>query len=659
MILRLLKTGMRRHGSIGSVTMCIVSRRGPNRWPGRCLPIFLFGPPCSAGCGVHVGEGRVAFLNVPILDSDFILDGMAPDETVPEKAVSSSVHAKDDMCLHERPSLRRRRSVGHEDDAGDVSFSDSASTFSVVESLDLEPSLPYWLAYVRARMSEYAEDMERLVHTHHANRMGLLVPLEHIEARLGAAYAAVMRYAHEIPSPSTLEWMDRMPSRQDVVTSVYAMMHDWERRASTFHPSLFSNGTMSAPEWATNMPSTAAHLSEEVQRRVTYIREHVNQLTLQSLIDKSSEIAHEAQVLSGQMYPSDLIHRFEEKLEYVREHGRQAGAQIAHAVHDVEDALYHAALQLANGGRELISYHALPELWRNNDFIITGYRFIPVKNWKSLLYSMFQVHNETGNIHTHVAGLILVAALFWFTGVLDQHTTAMDRWIQTIYLLAAAKCLICSVTWHVMAGCSDLDWFLCFACLDYTGISWLVAASLETLVYNGFYCQPDLVAIYTVGVVALGLTMAILPWQPWFNDLKYRTIRISLFILMAMMGIVPFVHGGFLHGFGPMMRFFAPIIPSELSYIVGVIVYGFRFPERFAPGRFDIVGHSHQLWHIAIVLAIYFHYRAILLFHENRFEYSCAAGYTSSAWAQFFSHELHDIPRRVGAALLSGTSSVI
>ena len=93
--------------------------------------------------------------------------------------------------------------------------------------------------------------------------------------------------------------------------------------------------------------------------------------------------------------------------------------------------------------------------------------------------------------------------------------------------------------------------------------------------------------------------MSILPWSPWFNDIRYRTIRITLFLGMACMGIVPFVHGTILHGYDNMAQFYAPLIPSLGSYIVGVVLYSFRWPERWAPGKFDIVGHSPQLWHVS------------------------------------------------------------
>ena len=549
-------------------------------------------------------------------------------------------------ALEERPSLSHRkhgptlkRAASFDQDSGEASLSDDASTRSIVDSLDLAPSLPYWFAYVRARMAEYAQDIEQLVHANQAHKLSILVPLEHMETRLSAAHDAMVRMMRDWSlAHGGAEWFDKLSSLSEVKGHVYTLMTEWERRVHTLHPTLFDS--VSAAEmkqiprrWASRMPATAAYLSEEVQRSLAAVRGHIQNVTLPSLRESSSSWAHDAQSMLPQHMPSlhDLPQHVEEALQTIGRCGREAGAQFVHAVHDVEDALYHAALRLAKNGRELIPYQSLPVLWRNNDFITTGYRFIPKDQWHNLILSAFRVHNETGNIHTHLSGLLLVSFLFWLTGSVDSDTTTTaDRWMMIMYLLAAAKCLLCSISWHVMAGCADIQWFMCFACIDYTGISWLVAASLETLVFNGFYCQPGLIAIYTIGVIAIGIAMSVLPWSAWFNDPSYRSIRIAMFIGMACMGFVPFVHGAVLHGFGPMVRFYGPVVPSLLSYIAGVVVYGLRWPERLAPGKFDIVGHSHQLWHLAIVLAIYLHYKAVLSFEKHRYEFSCSAGYTPS-----------------------------
>lgn len=50
--------------------------------------------------------------------------------------------------------------------------------------------------------------------------------------------------------------------------------------------------------------------------------------------------------------------------------------------------------------------------------------------------------------------------------------------------------------------------------------------------------------------------------------------------------------------------------------------YAERCPERFAPGRFDLFGTSHQIFHVMILFAAYAHWCAIAegfrYWHEER-----------------------------------------
>ena len=50
------------------------------------------------------------------------------------------------------------------------------------------------------------------------------------------------------------------------------------------------------------------------------------------------------------------------------------------------------------------------------------------------------------------------------------------------------------------------------------------------------------------------------------------------------------------------------LVLSGALYIVGAGLYVARVPERFAPGRFDFVGSSHQIFHVLILCAAAAHY---------------------------------------------------
>ena len=54
------------------------------------------------------------------------------------------------------------------------------------------------------------------------------------------------------------------------------------------------------------------------------------------------------------------------------------------------------------------------------------------------------------------------------------------------------------------------------------------------------------------------------------------------------------------------------IILLGASYLGGVYIYVVRCPERNRPGKYNVCGHSHQIWHGFVVLGILFTYFAAI-----------------------------------------------
>ncbi|KAF8601049.1 HlyIII-domain-containing protein [Ceratobasidium sp. AG-I] len=306
------------------------------------------------------------------------------------------------------------------------------------------------------------------------------------------------------------------------------------------------------------------------------------------------------------------------------------------------------ALGLSEGGRKLIRYCDLPEKWKNNEFVTRGYRFIPGSQWPALALSVFQLHNETLNIQTHLLPLLAIFSILplaWkeFTQSLGLDIipplklnihpllpeissfaapglsipplsslvpslpftpfppSAADPLPKFLFLLAAAACLACSTVWHTLAGCSDL-WILeAGARVDYVGIGWLISASVSGVMYYGFACQPAWMRFYISITIVTGLAGSILPFQGWFNERRNKKWRIAFFLLCACSAIIPLAHLSYKHTFGGMWGFIRPLVPSLVSYLVGLALYATHFPECYFPGRFDW-GGSHAMWHVFIVI---------------------------------------------------------
>lgn len=145
----------------------------------------------------------------------------------------------------------------------------------------------------------------------------------------------------------------------------------------------------------------------------------------------------------------------------------------------------------------------------------------------------------------------------------------------------------------------------------------------------------------------LGITGMIVPWQPWFNMRRYKMWRVAFFLGLAGSALMPVGHMGLLYGFKATLNFFckfpgsggvtescaltrlfslsAPVLPSIAAYLIGLSFYANQFPECAAPGRCDTLFSSHQVWHGAIVLAVWTHMRALMSWSHLPLEkLSCA-----------------------------------
>jgi adiponectin receptor len=55
-----------------------------------------------------------------------------------------------------------------------------------------------------------------------------------------------------------------------------------------------------------------------------------------------------------------------------------------------------------------------------------------------------------------------------------------------------------------------------------------------------------------------------------------------------------------------------------ILYATGAVFYVTRIPERWKPGAFDIAGHSHQIFHVFVVLGALAHTTATLVIIDFR-----------------------------------------
>uniref|UniRef100_A0A8C1GJZ8 Adiponectin receptor 1a n=2 Tax=Cyprinus carpio TaxID=7962 RepID=A0A8C1GJZ8_CYPCA len=76
--------------------------------------------------------------------------------------------------------------------------------------------------------------------------------------------------------------------------------------------------------------------------------------------------------------------------------------QAHHAMEKMEEFVH----KVWEGRWRVIPFHVLPEWLKDNDYLLHGHR-PPMPSFRACFRSIFRIHTETGNIWTHLLGLIL------------------------------------------------------------------------------------------------------------------------------------------------------------------------------------------------------------------------------------------------------------
>jgi adiponectin receptor len=99
-----------------------------------------------------------------------------------------------------------------------------------------------------------------------------------------------------------------------------------------------------------------------------------------------------------------------------------------------------------------------------------------------------------------------------------------------------------------------------------------------------------------------------------FAGPKFSKIRTTMFILLAGTAFIPIVHSIFSTSLGHTSAAFSlPYLLLESGmFLVGALLFMFQAPERWWPGRLDLWGNSHNIFHVLIVVASTVHFLGVL-----------------------------------------------
>uniref|UniRef100_A0A2M4CW18 Putative progestin and adipoq receptor family member iii n=1 Tax=Anopheles darlingi TaxID=43151 RepID=A0A2M4CW18_ANODA len=272
----------------------------------------------------------------------------------------------------------------------------------------------------------------------------------------------------------------------------------------------------------------------------------------------------------------------------------------------------------------IVCYEEAPEHLQFNPFIRTGYR--TYLSMRLCLESVFWWTNETVNIWSHIFGLFVFVALAYNDlAMLQIQAGPSDKLIVGMLLVSFQVCMILSSVYHTFSchSATSYDRLLTF---DLFGIALSLLAIFMSGIYYAFWCNLPLRNFYmlTIGIIFAGAMVLQIPRLQVPSHVK-----MVAFVAWAAYGIVPTLHWYYVMGGAEstMVQLFIPrvLVMYALSG-VAFLIYVAKIPERWYVGRFDCIGHSHNLWHIIVLAALYYWHNSGMKYVEFRMIHGCAAG---------------------------------
>ncbi|KAF1831077.1 HlyIII-domain-containing protein [Decorospora gaudefroyi] len=267
----------------------------------------------------------------------------------------------------------------------------------------------------------------------------------------------------------------------------------------------------------------------------------------------------------------------------------------------------------------LLCYDQLPEWRKDNPYIYTQYRPIS-HSYKACLKSLFYLHNQTGNIYSHLLFFFPVLALIIHNSLalagvrtLSIQPRSDDVLAFSAFFAGAAMCMSFSTAYHTFMSHSE---YVASRgkLLDFAGITCLIWGSMMPTLYYAFNCETDVMKKYMVTFSTFGVMALLYFLSPLASNPTAQKMVIPLFVIFAASGILPLAHGVQLYGWDRMDELVGLkyVLLHGAIYAASLGPFLTKFPECWLPGKCDMWFSSHQIFHVAIVLAASVHFLGLI-----------------------------------------------
>ncbi|KAG5274063.1 hypothetical protein AALO_G00158740 [Alosa alosa] len=281
-----------------------------------------------------------------------------------------------------------------------------------------------------------------------------------------------------------------------------------------------------------------------------------------------------------------------------------------------------------------LTINQVPKVFHEHG-IISGYRH-PHSSARDCVLSIFQLTNETLNIWTHfLPTWFFLWKLLMVAWAMEEGERGRRSWPLLVFLASCCWYPLASSCAHTFSSMSVRARHICFF-FDYGAIT---LYSLGSAVVYSSYAFPErwvnntlhrwyvpiavlnsvictaLACCSRLGVPFLHYNADTIKGLPDYQGTKLKPLRIVAFAYPYFYDNIPLFYRLFVCvGEGCTDNEANGVHHQHiaLAFLTGFL-FATRLPERLAPGSFDYIGHSHQLFHVFAIAGTVVQIKAIEL----------------------------------------------
>ena len=234
-------------------------------------------------------------------------------------------------------------------------------------------------------------------------------------------------------------------------------------------------------------------------------------------------------------------------------------------------------------------------------FIVSGYRK-DIKNYREAFGTLFKIHNETANIWTMIMSFMLASSLFvYIVSFQKEHVNIVPF---VLFYCANVIHLPFSLGYHLFLPISneikvywrnlDITFIFISGTLFACALGYCVLKRILLLILFSTCFNVSCFAIYTIRK-------------------KKNYDRVLVCKLVGII-VICYMFPMFYHAF-TRYDFYSFNLGFTTCIVMGIsaIVYADCIPEKYAypPGKYDIIGNSHNIMHLGLMIAYVIEYMFI------------------------------------------------